>query len=337
MNHTGSQRGSINSNISTAERKSPEKRKRRMSRIKLLEENEDLNYAEAVWCILGRYQYTCSVIGISNAYFIVTGIQFWISDYLRIVIGLDENTVYILFSIVSVTAPTLGVFTGGKVSEMLGGYTGKHALLLAWVIALFGSIVAIPIPYIDNFYALGCLLWLELFVGGALLPTLIGLMISCIPKKLRNIGNSLALFMQNLLGYIPAPVLYGFINNHSGGKKSRNGMKMLGFSSLVGLASVSFAYIVQYRIRKQRNSQSKEIELDLIKNEIMDHVRKAHGIENFNSNQDHDEEVEIPANEMNLGSKSKIPHELNEITEEKKNRLKTHKYPGGFNNFPINN
>jgi len=46
-----------------------------------------------------------------------------------------------------------------------------------------------------------------------MLPTLTGLMISSIPQKLRNLGNSIAQFTFNLIGYIPAPVAYSYVNS----------------------------------------------------------------------------------------------------------------------------
>lgn len=44
--------------------------------------------------------------------------------------------------------------------------------------------------------------------------------------ELRPISNSLANLLYNLLGWIPAPVLYGIVSEQTGGKKSRWGMFM---------------------------------------------------------------------------------------------------------------
>lgn len=52
------------------------------------------------------------MLGISSLYFIVTGIQFWMTDYLRNVLDQDKNIVFLTYSIHSITAPTLGALFG---------------------------------------------------------------------------------------------------------------------------------------------------------------------------------------------------------------------------------
>lgn len=56
-------------------------------------------------------------------YFVVTGIQFWFSDYMITEMGVDKSVVFTWFGIVSITGPILGVFLGGKLTTALGGYT----------------------------------------------------------------------------------------------------------------------------------------------------------------------------------------------------------------------
>ena len=54
----------------------------------------------------------CLSLGISILYFIVTGIQFWISNYMETVLHQPAHLVYIVFSCVSITAPVLGCIIG---------------------------------------------------------------------------------------------------------------------------------------------------------------------------------------------------------------------------------
>ena len=62
--------------------------------------------------------------------------------------------------------------------------------------------------------------WFLLFFGAAIMPTLTGLMISSIPKNIRTFGNALAQFAFNLLGYLPSPFLYGYLNSLDKNKPS---------------------------------------------------------------------------------------------------------------------
>lgn len=54
------------------------------------------------------------MLGISSLYFIVTGIQFWMTDYLRNVLQQEKSIVFLTYSILSITAPTLGALFGKK-------------------------------------------------------------------------------------------------------------------------------------------------------------------------------------------------------------------------------
>lgn len=54
----------------------------------------------------------------SGLYFVVTGIQFWVTDYLTAApelggLGADKGTVLVAFSVTILTAPTAGVIFGG--------------------------------------------------------------------------------------------------------------------------------------------------------------------------------------------------------------------------------
>lgn len=75
-------------------------------------------------------------LALSGLYFVVTGIQFWVTDYLTMPVaeggmGQDTGLVVICFSITSLTGPTAGVFFGGWIIDRQGGYkceTGKAAM-----------------------------------------------------------------------------------------------------------------------------------------------------------------------------------------------------------------
>lgn len=174
---------------------------------------DDIDISASLKFILKKRLFIVCVLALSSLYFIITAIQYWISDYMMEVLGLPKEKVFIYFVFISVTAPTCGLILGGKVSEMLGGYTGKYAILFCLVNSILASVFGFPIPFINSPNLCGVLIWMELFFGAAMLPTLTGLMISSTPQKLRNLGNSVAQFTFNLLGYIPAPVTYSYVNS----------------------------------------------------------------------------------------------------------------------------
>jgi len=76
--------------------------------------------------VLSNILYVSITLGISSIYFIVTGIQFWITKYLIEILGTSPFSANIIFSVISITAPLSGVLFGGTVSDKYGGYKGRN-------------------------------------------------------------------------------------------------------------------------------------------------------------------------------------------------------------------
>lgn len=181
------------------------------------------------------------MLSLSSLFFVVTGLQFWVSDYMRIVLHMPQHVVFKAYLVISLSAPLIGVMVGGIVLHHVGGYDGANALKVATVEALLASIVATPIPHIDSPLIVMILLWLLFFFGGCAVPAITGIMICSIPKDSRSSGNSISHLFQELLGYLPSPMIYGFIQSQSGGPTSRYGMITLMSWSYFGLIFIALA------------------------------------------------------------------------------------------------
>jgi len=160
---------------------------------------------------------------------------------MRIILKQDQQTVFLCYSITSLTAPVIGVLLGGHILDKFGGYTGPNALNICLTFGTLASLAGIPIPFFNNFQVVVGLLWFLLLFGGALMPAVTGMMISSIPKYLRSFGNSNAQLIQNLLGYFPSPFVYGLVCNITGGEESRWGMILLMWWSVWGVMGLSIA------------------------------------------------------------------------------------------------
>lgn len=121
---------------------------------------------------------------ITCLYFVVTGIQFWFSDYMITEMGVDKSVVFTWFGIVSITGPILGVFVGGKITTALGGYTSMSNLYSIMTMAIFSIAFALPIPFMKPGQTVPIvgLLWLELFAGGYMLPSMTGMMLNTVDQ-----------------------------------------------------------------------------------------------------------------------------------------------------------
>ena len=91
-------------------------------------DNQQLLSAKAqLRAILSNRLFLSLTLSLCGLYFVVTGIQFWITDYLTTPvseggIGADVGLVVICFALSSLTGPTLGVFFGGYYIDRHGGY-----------------------------------------------------------------------------------------------------------------------------------------------------------------------------------------------------------------------
>ena len=174
----------------------------------------------------------------SALYFTVTGVQFWGTKYLSVALKSPLPLVNLLFILCAATGPTLGmcdigvlkavlyfcsidfvcstgVFFGGWIVDMNGGYKGSHqrvvALELCATFGVLGFIFSLPITLLSNIFAVVSLLWVVLFFGGAMLPACSGIVVSIIPRAYRPISSSLALAVFNMFGYFLSLLLSGLL------------------------------------------------------------------------------------------------------------------------------
>jgi len=79
------------------------------------------------------------------------------------------------------------------------------------IIGSSALIFAAPIPFSDIKWLTYACVWLLLFVGASILPTLTGIMLNSVEESRRTTANSIATLIYNLCGYLPAPFIYGAV------------------------------------------------------------------------------------------------------------------------------
>lgn len=113
-------------------------------------------------------------------FYVVTGIQYWLPNYLETVIGVDHDVVTIYFAVTSLSAPIGGVIVGGIITTSFGGYNKPKAMKMQVIVGLCAVPLAVIAPFFSNFYYVGMLFWAILFCGGFVLPPVTGIMISSV-------------------------------------------------------------------------------------------------------------------------------------------------------------
>ena len=164
--------------------------------------------------ILSNPLYITITLGMTSLYFIVTGIQFWITKYLVEILNTDPLIVNIIFSLISITAPLFGVLFGGTITDKYGGYKGRNeskALQMCVAFGLVSFVFAFPMGFLFQIIYLSILLWTFLFFGATMIPIGTGVMISSVPKDCQATSSSISQLVFNLFGYFSSPMITGFI------------------------------------------------------------------------------------------------------------------------------
>ena len=178
------------------------------------------------------------VAAVSGLYFIVTGIQYWITAYMVTVLGASPKVAAIYFIVLCFTGPIVGVIFGGILTSLCGGYNSTKGQLLQCVGGVLAVISGLPIPFCSNVNYMAIFLWLLLFFGGFIQPQVIGIMLNSVEESKRISANSLAQLSFNLIGYLPAPTFYGFIAQMVKSETSKIPMACLLFSSFLSIAAL---------------------------------------------------------------------------------------------------
>jgi MFS family permease len=250
----------------------------------MIDTEEDINthkYFEVLSKLIKNKNYILTMFGISCSLFVITGMQFWISDYMQEVIHLESSKTYIIYAIVSISAPTLGVLTGGFLIQYLGGYTEEKALNACCKLTFIGFICSIFLPLFNTPIIFVIFMWLMLFFESSITPGLTGLMISTIPDNYKEIGNSLTQLFYNLIGFLPSPYIYGLVTSFTGGEDSKWGLAVIILWSFFGFLSLFFGQ--KYFINNNKNEICKEIYLDNIINNDNDDLINISNISNLHS------------------------------------------------------
>ena len=135
----------------------------------------------------------------------------------------DKETVFALFAFVSITGPMFGIVVGGQVTTWLGGYSSMSNMNSTLLVSVFTLAAALPIGFLrpEHTKLVVGLLWILLFGGGYMLPSITSILLNTVDKQLMTIANSIANTCFNIFGLLMAPLVYGFIAD-AGGKVGGN-------------------------------------------------------------------------------------------------------------------
>jgi len=157
-------------------------------------------------------------------FFVGTNIQFWITDYLTIVILAPKNEAFIAVILICITSPLCGATLSGFVANGIGGYKSSATIPTLILLMSIVCLLLLPIPLLNDYLSISIMLWFACFFGAIVAPIMNGVMITSVEPNLKTTANAIANFSYYLIGYFPAPFIYGHICENTGGEKSRWGL-----------------------------------------------------------------------------------------------------------------
>jgi MFS family permease len=217
----------------------------------------DMTFIESLQC--GKYMsdlrnvfnpiFICVTLGLSGLYFVVTGVQFWSTDFIISECGGKPQVVMPLFVFTSITAPVGGVLAGGWFIDRMGGYRDDRGTVKSLGLMVIGGSVAvaaaIPASFLSNPYPIFVLIWILLFFGGGVLPAATGINIGSVLPQYRTAANSFSLICFNMLGYFGAPFISGIVMKAYG--SYRAGYRTCLSASAFSMIMFLFAYAAAKR------------------------------------------------------------------------------------------
>lgn len=210
----------------------------------------------SMFAILKSGAYVFSAYSRANYLFIFQVIHLFITDYISSGLKIDDKRQVLgYYGTASVFAPPLGGALGGLVSTKAGGYERKESV---WVIIVFSALALLstfPLAFATNIMVFAASLFSFFFCASASLPTIVGYIISSVPREHKGAGSSLNMLITTLLGNLPGPIVYGLINDRFKATNPTFAWKCVMFYNFAGYASVLLASFFRYRDLSKPNAE----------------------------------------------------------------------------------
>jgi len=175
---------------------------------------------ESVWATLNgflrNFAYAGTVLGYAAYTFAVSGLAFWMPEYLERIRGIDLSRANFIVAGVTVIAGLFGTFVGGYLGDLFSGRM-KHGQLwlcgLSSVAAIIPTALALTVPSAPAY-----VIWL--FVAELLLFLSTGpvnvVIVGVVPVGARAMAMAVSIFVIHLLGDAISPPIIGVLADFSG-------------------------------------------------------------------------------------------------------------------------
>ena len=232
--------------------------------------NDDIfTFKKKIKFILSNKLFIFTILYKSINQFILSGLTFWLTDYLENILN-EKNSFQRLYVYIEsiVIGPIIGIAFGGFIGSLTGGYEKKNSVLAIFILQSIAIVFSIFVPLVDNinFFAL----YLALFNAfmSSVIPVNTGLILWTLPKNLKGFGNGIGNLITTIIGKFPSPFLYGYIQYSFNEYNKKIGMHFLMKFSFIGEVCLLFATYFRFKnnsteiekvIEETKNSNKKKL------------------------------------------------------------------------------
>jgi len=275
--------------------------------------NDDIfSFKKKIKFIITNKIYICTILYKSINQFILSGLTFWLNDYLENILE-EKNSFQRLYIYIEaiVIGPIIGIAIGGFLGSMTGGYEKKNSVLAIFILQAISSLFSIFVPLVNNINLFSLYLTLFNLFMSSVIPVNTGLILWTLPKNLKGFGNGVGNLITTIIGKFPSPLLYGYIQYIFNDYNKRIGMHFLMKISFLGEICLAFATLFRFkdnfteiekvieeteidRKKKFNENLRKSINSDVISSAFNNDISTVNDNKSFNSEEcDYDNEEEL--------------------------------------------
>jgi len=194
---------------------------------------------------------------------ITTIIHFWISDYMKnIILIQDKREVFIIYTAITILGPLGGVICNSIVNPLIGGYEKKKASYAAILLHIAEVICGMSMAFLRNKISFLFLTLLYFLFDSSVIGIINGINISSVRPEIKATGFSIANLITHSLCSGPGPYLYGVVNDKYKDKFMGSGMLCMMFICTIDIPIFIMMTIIRNRIldKKQKEKEGKLVD-----------------------------------------------------------------------------
>ncbi|EAN31078.1 Major Facilitator Superfamily protein [Theileria parva strain Muguga] len=162
--------------------------------------------------LIKHHVYILTCIFMSSITFCAMGMNFWMTKICVTYIKMNEMEVYFIFSIQPITAPLLGIITGSYLIDRVIYHYPEQPLLVDVVLMVWSVLLTISglvVIFVQNAISLGICVFILLFFGASIIPTLTLQSVAYLPHRLKPAGSSFFISQYHIFGFTLGAIMPG--------------------------------------------------------------------------------------------------------------------------------